>query len=160
MGNLVNLWKIIEKTMEHHHFSIGKSTSYQLFHYFTMAIFDLSQFFFVYQRVVETSKIMGISSENHGWDPCDGGFEGEHQLQMGSIATFDYRTVNQWEHLRCLDYHLTSCSFSCFTLKLRDGWSKLRDAQEFSYVFITRREIWKKLGSTQKSHGFVQKKPE
>jgi hypothetical protein len=32
-----------------------------------MAIFDLSQTFFVCQRVVETSKIMGISSENHGW---------------------------------------------------------------------------------------------
>ena len=95
---------------------------------------------------------MGISSENHGWDPCDGGFEGEHQLQKGSMATFDYRTVNQWEHLRCLDYHLTSCSFSCFTLKLRDGWSKLQDAQEFSYVFITRREIWKKNSVPPKNH--------
>ena len=53
-----------------------------------MAIFDLSQTFFVYQRLVETSKIMAGRSHKNMEDPrTDGGFEGEHQLQMGSIAT-------------------------------------------------------------------------
>ena len=158
MGNLINLWKIIEKTMEHHHFSIGKSTIYQLFHY--------GHFWFVANFFCLPKG--SWNQQNHGyifWEswlgslwrrfwrgtPTTKGIDGHLWLSdsksMGTSSMFG----------------LSSNILQFFVLHVEIA-RRLIKAARCTRVFIClhhkARDLKKKLGSTQKSHGFVQKKSE